>query len=107
VRPSYVEEGLPLSLAEVRLHNLEVLFEVGSQVQPLPFHFLPPNPVAHQTPTHNHTRVLYGLSAQTGKREPTTPRMLPVGSIKPPPHTGGPGCGRMTLRPRGVRRPCF
>jgi len=26
--------GLPLYLAEVSLHNLEVLFEVGSQIQP-------------------------------------------------------------------------
>jgi hypothetical protein len=30
-RISYVIEGLPLYLAEVGLHNLEVLFEVGSQ----------------------------------------------------------------------------
>jgi hypothetical protein len=99
VRPSYVEEGLPLSLAEVRLHNLEVLFEVGSQVQPLPFHFLPPNPVAHQNPTHSHTCALDGLSAHTAKREPTTPRALPTGSVTLPLHTGGPGCGRITLRP--------
>jgi hypothetical protein len=36
-RISCVEEGLPLYLAEASLHNLEVLFEVGSQVPPLPF----------------------------------------------------------------------
>jgi len=35
VLPSYVIEGLPLYLAEVSLHNLELFFEVGSQVQPL------------------------------------------------------------------------
>ena len=27
------------------------------------FHFIPPNPVPHPSPTHSHTRVLDGLSA--------------------------------------------
>jgi hypothetical protein len=66
---------------------------------PLPLHRTQPGPPSDAT--HSHTRSLDGLSAQTAKREPTTPRALPMGSLKPPLHTGGPDCGRMMSRPRG------